>query len=131
MKPWPPFIEKLLGMHEVFRKLGFPAEDLFVQHFTVSGEVQFVCRKTINGKVEEFTSHIALGISAEQMRTWLDAAEWWNNKAVPHSERQPIYDALWTKYGFEAVPLVTKLTLRGFLPSSTLAPPLDLMAHLH
>ncbi len=105
--------KELLAMHESFRRLGFPAAELFVAPHT-SGRVQFLLQR--HG--QQFTVDIPGRITDEAtfITEWERATEWWNNDATTTAERNEVMAAseLLEKVG--NVTLVASLVARGFYP---------------
>ncbi len=86
-KTWSKTVAELLALHESFRRLKFPADELFTDIYK-SGEVQFALRH----KGEVFTVDVSKGVDIEATKKeWLEAVEWWNGPAT-EAERQEIYE---------------------------------------
>lgn len=110
MKKWSACVRELLCLHEMFRKLKYPSEELFVSTFK-SGQVQFV----LDHQKQIFTIDVAIGQNIEEIKKeWKLAADWWNNPATPEEERQAIYKEFSAVR--DATTLVTKLMQRGLYP---------------
>lgn len=86
-KTWSKTIAELLALHESFRRLKFPADDLFVDIYQ-SGQVQF----TLRHKGETFAVDVSKNVDIDATKKeWLEAIEWWNGPAT-EAERQEIYE---------------------------------------
>lgn len=111
-----PVIRRLLAVHEAFRKLGFPAADLYVEVY--QNAVQFICKKG----TERFTVDIARGdLKPEVIRAeWILAVEWWNSNATTDAERAAVYADLWLVGS--PVQLCAALTARGFIKNDVRLP---------
>lgn len=108
-KAWSKAVSELLALHETFRRLGFPAEELFV-HAYQGGQIQFALMR--NG--EQFTIDIErVPDVAALQKEWAEALEWWNTKAT-NGEMQHIYHFSKTK--MDQPLIVTALQKRKFLP---------------
>lgn len=107
---WTACIRELLALHEMFRKLKYPSEELFVSTYR-TGQVQFV----LNHRNEIFTIDVAIGQDVTKVsEEWGKAVEWWNNPATPEEERQAIYKEFSAVR--DATTLVSKLMQRGLYP---------------
>lgn len=108
-KTWSKVVAELLALHETFRRLGFPADELFV-HIYSGGHVQFALKR--NG--EQFAVDVGRTENPEAVqKEWTEATEWWNTKAT-NGEMQSIYHFSKTK--LDQPFIVTALTKRKFLP---------------
>lgn len=121
LKRWTRPINEMLATHELFRKMGFKADDLFVR-FGANGEMQFELR---NQKAE-FAINIVGGDSIlqpdgrlwEQLRDeWQRAVDWWNGDA-PEFERHTLYNGSTIRK--EAVGIIMALKNKGIEPPNTL-----------
>lgn len=86
-KTWSKPVEELLATHETFRRLGFPAEELFVDMFN-DGHVQFALRH----QGETFT--IDIGRVPDKVgfqKEWREACAWWNGDEATQGERMAVY----------------------------------------
>lgn len=89
---WSKAVAELLALHESFRKLKFPAEELYVDLYPGPGIVQFALRHKLNGSLETFTIDVARGVDVKMVsEEWTRAAAWWNGPAT-ENERQEIYE---------------------------------------
>jgi hypothetical protein len=71
-----PAIETLLCLHEIFRRLGFLANDLYVDTFA-DGKVQFALRH--GGPTEEAVFRIDIWEDCTSvLKDWPEAVAWWN-----------------------------------------------------
>lgn len=103
---WSKVVEELLALHESFRRLKFPADDLFVD-LHKSGQVQF----TLRHKGETFTVDVAKNVDIDAIgKEWLKAIEWWNGPAT-EPERQAIYE--FALISGRRIELATALAKRG------------------
>lgn len=107
---WSACVRELLCLHEMFRKLKYPSEELFVSTFK-TGQVQFV----LNHQAKIFTIDVAVGQNIEKIaEEWKKAVDWWNNPATPEAERQAIYKEFSSVR--DATTLVTLLMKKGMYP---------------
>ena len=75
MIPNDPVVIELLSLHEIFRRLGYPAEDLFVHMYT-TGQVQFVLQQGD----KQFTVNVSQNSDPQKLSfAWAEALEWWNS----------------------------------------------------
>lgn len=118
---FPGYIFELLAMHEMFRRLKFPADDLFVViGRSEVGEgmlyIQFHCKLVQPPRDEFFVIDVTRlkGNAIEAKAAWLAALDWWCNSTTTDYERDMVMDAS-EVYG-RAANLVATLMTRGFLP---------------
>lgn len=110
-KGWPDTIKELLALHEVFRKMGYKPEELYVVPYKTSGAIQF----WLDHKGKCFVVDVASGEDTEKIvADWPKAAEWWNSKDTSDLERASIYKQSKLLRGGGIGSLVAALTLRGF-----------------
>lgn len=104
-------IKELLAIHEAFRKLNYPPEELFVATYA-GGRIQFVLQH--QGK--QFTIDIAQGQDpAAIAEEWQKAVAWWNKEAT-EEERQAIYmGSVLLEHG-GTVSLIHALVAKGVYP---------------
>ena len=106
--PWPPIIQDLLCLHEMFRRMGYEAKDLYVAE-PKGGEIQFVLKEgkktfTIDvGKVEN---------TKKMLSTWAKAAAWWNEGSTER-ERSSIFWA--SEFRAHAVDIAAAMMVKGFV----------------
>lgn len=111
---WSDPIKELLAIHEAFRKLGYPPDELFVATYA-GGYIQFVLQH--QGK--QFTIDIAQGQDPKAItEEWQKAVAWWNKEAA-EEERQAIYlgSVLLGEVG--TVSLIHALVAKGVYPIQT------------
>lgn len=106
---WSYTAMQCLMLHETFRRFNYTADDLFVNLFPSSKQVQF----SVKYREQEFTIDVARGVNLETFKAeWLRAIEWWNTTATK-AER----DELWERQRLsvlELTNLVGALQHRGF-----------------
>lgn len=91
-KVWSKAVAELLALHESFRRLNFPPEELFVDLYPGVGIVQFVLRHKSKDNFDTFTVDVVRGADVKMISDeWQEAAVWWNGPAT-EEERQEIYE---------------------------------------
>ncbi len=112
---WSFTVRELLALHECFRKMGYPADELFVASYRGNSAVQFVLDR--GGK--KFTIDIAQGLDLDAvLKEWPRAAAWWNSPTTKDSERASIYNG--SEFMKNKGGLVAALVMRGFIAPNTL-----------
>jgi len=113
-----PVVQELLALHEVFRRLGFLARDLYVEIY--DNMVQFSLR--IGSKEVEPAFVVDVSTDKTGLDTWAEAVEWWNraaNVGVDHDLTVAIYDSSWVVH--HKVQLLMKLSEKGLITSPSAA----------
>ena len=96
VEPAHPAIRVALGVREGLRRLGVPAERIFlaVQHETGMGSVRRVsveARPTCGKGAVEVSAGEVLDVPAGGIvAAWRDAAAWWNDPATPEASLQVV-----------------------------------------
>ena len=105
--PTHPIIREALAAHEVFRKLGFTSDEIFIRP-TRQNEL-FV---TVQRAGKEF--NFSLGqhdlAMVDVIKQWADATVWWNTG--DNAERQDLFDR--SEVRKNVVPIIVSLTSKGF-----------------
>lgn len=105
--PTHPIIREALAAHEVFRKLGFTPDEIFIRPRPAE---LFV---TVQRGGLEFNFTLGkhdLGDANSVIAEWTAASEWWNNG--PEAERTELFERSETRK--IVVPLIIKLHAKGF-----------------
>jgi hypothetical protein len=104
--PAHPIIREALAAHEVFRKLGFMPDEIFIRP---RPNELFV---TVQRAGKEF--NLSLGAHDLDMvaviKQWADATAWWNTG--DNGERQELFDR--SEVRKNVVPIIVSLTDKGF-----------------
>ena len=109
---WSLCVLELLGLHEVFRKLGYPAADLFVSPH-LNGHVQFWMLSP--GQEQKFVIDVMRVDDVQALLTeWQKAVAWWNDPTTSEDERDAIFRG--SRAFKDKVGLVHSLSLRGLYP---------------
>ena len=112
MKTLSTAVKELLALHEMFRRLKFEAEELFVLSYLNGVQFQLVTYDkqvfTIDVPNPERISSPAL------VEEWSQAITWWCAPTTSDAERTAIIDG--SAFWGQTVPLITKLTMRGLYP---------------
>ena len=117
-----PSINHLLVLHEMFRRLGFSSDQLFVCMYPPR-TVQFELRVGPPDKphddtaVERFVVDVpndALTPTALLRDEWLLALEWWNTPQTPTPQRDIVMGG--SPFTMMSVPLIAALHKRGLYP---------------
>jgi len=108
---WSHPITELLAIHEAFRKLGYPPEELFVATYG-GGQIQFV----LQHQAKQFTIDIAKDQDPKAIaEEWQKAVAWWNKEAT-EEDRQAIYmGSVLLEHG-GTVSLIHALVAKGVYP---------------
>lgn len=117
-----PSVTHLLVLHEMFQRLGFSSDQLFVCVYAPR-TVQFELRVGPPDKlrddaaVERFVVDVPndelLPTSVIQAE-WLDALEWWNNPQTPTPQRDLVMGS--SPFTMMNVSLIAALHRRGLYP---------------
>lgn len=122
---WSPAIRELLAAHEIFRRLGFLPQNLYVDIYPngcghpppCKGlHVQFALR--IGGKETEPVFKIDINEDCSDVsENWTKAVEWWNSSERNKEELNEIY---WnTSAGRNKAQLLIALGKKGLLVHSS------------
>ncbi len=107
---WSQCVAELLCLHEIFRKLGYPSEDLFVMA-SGNGQVQFMM---VRHEKKFVVDIMRVKDPHELLDEWKLAATWWNAATTSEDERDAIYRG---GKGFaEKEKLLQALAARGVFP---------------
>lgn len=118
---YPSTINHLLALHEMFRRLGFSSDQLFVLVYVDA--LQFELRVGPPEALHDDAQVQRFGIdvpnderipTAELHARWLEATDWWNNPSTPDQQRAEVMAR--SQFSLMAVPLITALTQRGLYP---------------
>lgn len=105
-----PAIETLLCLHEIFRRLGFLANDLYVDTFA-DGKAQFALRH--GGPFEDAVFRIDIWEDCTNvLKDWPEAVAWWNAQENL-DEMKKIFDR--SDARARQVELVMKLSAKGLI----------------
>jgi hypothetical protein len=97
-----------LALHESFRRLNFPAEELYVETHD-EGVVLFALHH--GGK--KFRVNVDVVADLDKLcQEWIEATAWWNGPAT-EMERQTIYEG--SEVAGNRVGLVTALAAKGLV----------------
>ena len=105
--PTHPIIREALAAHEVFRKLGFTPDEIFIRP---RPDELFV---TVRRSGLEFNFTLGkhdFGDVNTVIALWVAATEWWN--MGPEAERTEMYERSETRK--TVVPLIVALKAKGF-----------------
>ena len=103
-KLWSKATCELLALHEIFRKLGFQADDLYIEQY--SDPKMFF--KAVQGALE-FRVEIHYDIS-KVIEEWPLACEWWNNAS--QEDLRELYET--SEARLNAPMMVFALSEKGF-----------------
>ena len=105
--PTHPILREALAAHEVFRKLGFTPDEIFVR--PQPGELFMTVQRTD----KEF--NLSIGThdldTTELIKQWADATVWWN--AGDQAEQQDLFER--SEARKNVVTIIVSLTSKGFV----------------
>ncbi len=107
-------VKELLCVHEIFRRLGFLPQHLYVDHYPLEGKVQFALRQRGTTAAPEFTIDIWEDCS-DVKETWTAATEWWNS--APQEKVKMVFESSQARKN--QVHLVTALAKKGLINQQT------------
>lgn len=134
MKRFSRPVCELLSLHEMFRRMGYPPEELFVSFGSglgtggaSAGTIQFILRRAPHHEKPDFVIDVAGGKSkhpaddrtvAEFGAEWERALLWWNADSTPDALRRRIYRA--SEALAESVMIAQVLAAKGFIAPTSL-----------
>lgn len=117
---WPTCVTEALALHEMFRRMGFPADDLFVHVYGPDAQypdrrrhVQFQAVQGVNFHKRTMTIDINEDCSQFTLDLWAQAVAWWN-KATDDEMFEIYFNS---KALSLAVPLLGVLIRKGMTPN--------------